>query len=313
MGNPREAYGRALADLAAQDQRIWALDADLCRSTMSVYMELEHPDRYVEAGIAEANMVGMAAGLALCGKVPFVSTFAVFLSGRAYDQIRQSICLAGLSVKLCGSSAGLSDYGDGSTHQTVEDLSLMRALPGMTVLCPGDARQAASAVVAAARHPGPVYLRIGRSDTEDLPGDGTLEIGKMYPLREGSDSTIFATGAMVHPALQAARLAQESGVSALVVNVSTLKPLDGAAAVSLAGRTGLAISCEDHSVIGGLGAALSEVLNPHGIRLHRIGINDRFGQSSNSEAVLMEHYGLTARRIAERIVALAKEKEEAPT
>lgn len=301
MGNPREAYGRALAALAGEDGRIWALDADLNRSTMSCCMEKEFPQRYVEAGIAEANMVGMAAGLALCGKVPFASSFAVFMTGRVYDQIRQSVCIPRLNVKFCGSSAGLSDYGDGSTHQTVEDIALMRALPGMAVLCPGDARQTAATVRAAARWDGPAYIRVTRSEMEDLPGDGSFEIGRVYTAREGSDITVFATGVMVAKALEAANELEREGISALVANVSTIKPLDASEVRRLAKKTGRAFTCEEHSVIGGLGSAAAEALSETGIPVRFMGIEDTFGQSSNSEEKLMAHYGLTSGNVAGRI------------
>lgn len=304
MGNPREAYGRALVGLAREDLRIWALDADLCRSTMSCYMEQEFPERYIEAGIAEANMVGMAAGLALCGKIPFASTFAVFMTGRAFDQIRQSVCIPKLNVKFCGSSAGLSDYGDGSTHQTVEDIAIMRALPNMAVLSPGDARQTHAAVRAAAAWPGPVYLRVTRSELDDLPGDGSFEIGKAYPLTDGGDITIFATGSMAGRAMQAAAALQAKGVSALVANVCTIKPLDAAAMRVLAGKTRMVLTCEEHSVIGGLGSAVAEALSSSGIPVHLMGIEDAFGQSSNDEMALIGHYGLTAGDIAQRVQSI---------
>jgi transketolase len=301
MGNPREAYGRALADLARNDNRIWALDADLNKSTMSCYVEQEFPERFVEAGIAEANMVGMAAGLALCGKVPFASSFAVFMTGRVYDQIRQSVCIPGLSVKLCGSSAGLSDYGDGSTHQTVEDIALMRALPNMAVLCPGDARQAYAMVKAAACWNGPVYMRVTRSEMEDLPGDGSFTVGRVETVREGTGVTVFATGIMVSLALRAAKALEAEGISALVANISTIKPLDVSEVRRLAKKTGLAFTCEEHSVIGGLGSAVAEALSETGVPVRLMGVEDVFGQSSNSEAKLMEHYGLTQDNVAARI------------
>lgn len=306
MGNPREAYGQALVDIAHTDKRIWALDADLCKSTMSCYMEQAFPDRYVEAGIAEANMVGMAAGLALCGKLPFASTFAVFLAGRAFDQIRQSICIPRLNVKFCGSSAGLSDYGDGSTHQTVEDIAIMRALPGMAVLSPGDAKQAYGMVQAAADWDGPVYMRVTRSDLVDLPGGGAFEIGKVYPLIDGQDITIFATGSMVGRAVAAVKELEANGIQPLVVNVSTIKPLDGNAVRELAKQTGLVLTCEEHSIIGGLGSAVAEALAETGIPVHFLGIRDEFGQSSNNEQTLLEHYGLTACHIARQICDLIR-------
>lgn len=304
MGNPREAYGRALVELAREDKRVWALDADLCKSTMSCYMEQEFPERYVEAGIAEANMTGIAAGLALAGKIPFASSFAVFMAGRAFDQIRQAVCIPKLNVKFCGSSTGLSDYGDGSTHQAVEDAAIMRALPNMAVLSPGDARQAHSMVKAAARWDGPVYLRVARGDLDDLPGDGSFEIGKVYPLTEGRDITIFATGAMVNRALRAAEALRAEGVSTLVANVSTIKPLDTAAIQNVAKKTRSVLTCEEHSVIGGLGSAVAEALSKTGIPVDIMGIEDAFGQSSNNEQALLEFYRLTDDDIVKRVKAI---------
>ena len=305
MSNPREAYGKALAEAARQDPRIWALDADLC----SCCLEREFPDRFVEAGIAEANMVGMAAGLALCGKIPFASTFAVFMTGRAFDQIRQSICIPRLNVKICGSSAGLSDYGDGSTHQSVEDIAIMRALPNMTILSPGDARQTGAAVKAAAAWDGPVYLRVTRGEQDDLPGDGSLEIGKVYPMTEGGDITILATGSMAGRALVAAQKLQEAGITALVANVPTIKPLDTAAIRTLAARTGKVLTCEEHSVIGGLGSAVAEALSSSGIPVRIMGIEDTFGMSANNEPALLEEYRLTWQSIAQRVRALVSDKQ----
>lgn len=301
MSNPREAYGRTLVELARADSRIWALDADLCRSTMSCYMEQEFPSRYVEAGIAEANMVGMAAGLALCGKIPFASSFAVFITGRVLDQIRQAVCIPKLNVKLCGSSAGLSDYGDGSTHQSVDDIAFMRALPNMTVLSPGDAGQTAAAVRAAAAWDGPVYLRITRSDMDDLPDSGPFEIGRVYPLTAGTDITVFATGSMAGRAMKAAKTLIGLGVSAQVVNVPTIKPLDRHAVWELARKTQSVLTCEEHSVIGGLGSAVAEALACSGIPVHFMGIQDVFGQSSNSEHALLENYKLTAEDIVKEV------------
>jgi transketolase len=304
MGNPREAYGRALVDLAREDGRVWALDADLCKSTMSCYMEQEIPERYVECGIAEANMTGIAAGLALCGKIPFASTFAAFASGRAYDQIRQAACIPKLGVKICGSSAGLSDYGDGSTHQSVDDIAIMRALPNMAVLSPGDARQAYAMVKAAAYWDGPVYLRVPRGEMDDLPGDGSFEVGRVYELTEGKDIAVFATGTMVPRAVKAAAALKGQGISALVANVSTIKPLDAPAVLAIAKKTRSVLTCEEHSVIGGLGSAVAEALSASGIPVRIMGIEDAFGMSSNSEEELIRHYRLTAEDIAEKVRAI---------
>jgi len=306
MPNPREAYGQALIALARQDSRIWALDADLCKSTMSCYVEQEFPNRFIECGIAEANMVGIAAGLALSGKIPFASTFSVFMTGRAYDQIRQAVCIPALNVKLCGSSCGLSDFGDGSTHQMLEDIAIMRVLPNMTVISPGDARQAGEAVAAAAAWQGPVYLRINRNDMIGLPDVGRFEIGKVYPLSEGTDITVFATGTMAGRAWQAANELRQEGLSVLVVNVPTIKPLDQAAVCALARATGKVLTCEEHNIVGGFGSAIAEALSRTGVPVWFQGIQDEFGQSANREEDLIEYYKLTVADIKARIKGIVE-------
>ena len=307
LRNPREEFGQALLALAKEDERVWALDADLSTSTMSTYIEKNIPDRFVEAGIAEANMVGIGAGLALSGKIPFCNSFAIFMTGRTYDQIRQSLCIPKLSVKICGSSAGLSDYGDGSTHQTIEDIALMRVLPNMVVVSPGDGRQTAEAVRAIAAYDGPAYLRVTRSEMPDLPGDEPFVIGKVYPVVDGNDLTIFATGIMVSRALDAAEILRSEGINICVVNVPSIKPLDVSAIQALAAKTGKVLTCEEHSVIGGLGSAIAEALRKSGIKMDIMGIEDMFGQSANCEADLTEYYKLRPCDIADRIRTALKE------
>ncbi len=298
--NPREEYGKALLNLARQDRNIVALDADLCKSTMSCYIEAEYPERFFEMGIAEQNMVSTAAGLSLVDKIPFVNTFAVFLVGRAYDQIRQAISIGKLNVKIVGSSAGLSDFGDGATHQTVEDVALMRAIPNMTVIVPGDAIEVRAIVNEAYKYKGPVYIRISRNDMEDIfSEDQSFEIGKVYTVKQGRDITIFTMGTMLSVSLKAAQELEDMGISAMVVNVSTLKPLDRQTIIRLAKSTGAVVTVEEHSVIGGLGSAIAEALRSEkNLPIEFVGIEDQFGQSSHNYEELLEFYGLTKENIA---------------
>ncbi len=297
---PRMAYGEKLLELAGANKDIVALDADLSKSTMSCLIEENYPDRFFEMSIAEQNMVATAAGMALKGKIPFVNTFAVFLTGRAFDQIRQSVAYPGLNVKLCGSSAGLSDFGDGATHQTVEDIALMRALPNMTVLSPVDEIETKAMVEFMVRYNGPVYLRLDRNDTPIILDDSyTFDLGKPNVVAEGSDVTIFATGRMVSVALQAADRLESDNVSAKVVNVGTIKPLDEKTVQELAGSTGAAVTVEEHSVYGGLGSAVAERLMTSKIPIVPVGIADRFGQSAMNVEDLLVEYGLTDEAVAQ--------------
>lgn len=300
--NPREKYGKALLDLAKEDRNVLALDADLCKSTMSVNIEENLPKQYIEMGIAEQNMIATAAGFASTGKIPFCHSFAVFITGRAFDQIRQVVCLPNMNVKIIGSSAGLSDFGDGSTHQTVEDIAIMRSIPNMTVLVPGDGLQSAKAVRAAYNWIGPVYVRITRSDMEDVSTENDdFQIGKAYTLRKGKDITIFACGITVNLALKAAVILEKDDISVGVVNVSTLKPLDEETIIKEATSTGKVLTCEEHSIIGGLGEAVAGVLRRQKIEIEFLGIEDEFGQSSNTLEPLMEYYGITTKNIIEKI------------
>jgi transketolase len=293
--NPRVAYGEALLELAAHNPNVVALDADLCKSTMSTLVQEKYPERFFEMGIAEQNMAATAAGLALSGKLPFIHSFAVFVSGRAYDQIRQAICTARLNVKIVGSSAGLSDFGDGATHQSIEDMALMRTLPQMTVLSPCDAYEVKKAVWAMAEREGPVYLRLSRNDVLWVTeADTPFEIGRIQQFRPGKDLVIFATGAMVATALEAARQLAACGISAKIVNVATLKPLDEAGIQRESQGMHGVVTVEEHTVIGGLGSAVLEALSGSRVPVQRIGIRDGFGTSGMSHAELLEHYGLTA-------------------
>jgi len=297
----RAAYGEALAELGAVNSKVVALDADLAHATMTVTFKNAYPDRHFNAGIAEANMVGMAAGMATMGLVPFCSTFAMFGAGRAYEQLRNSVAYPHLNVKLAMSHAGVSVGEDGGSHQCVEDLALLRAIPGMTVICPADANETRRAVFAAAELDGPVYLRLARLASPVFEDEQPFTIGKANVLREGSDVAVFATGLMVSESLAAAKLLEAQGVSAAVINVHTIKPLDAECVAAYARKCGKVVTVEEHSVIGGLGDAVADaLLGKVDCAFHKIGVQDRFGQSGKAKAVL-EEYGLTAPQIAEGI------------
>ena len=294
----RAAYGEALAELGAVNDKVVALDADLAHATMTVTFKNAFPDRHFNAGIAEANMVGMAAGMSAMGLIPFCSTFAMFGAGRAYEQVRNSVAYPHLNVKLAMTHAGVSVGEDGGSHQCVEDLALMRAIPGMTVLCPADAKETRRAVFAAAEMDGPVYLRLARLASPVFEEEQPFEIGKANVLREGTDVAVFATGLMVSEALAAAKLLEERGVSAAVVNVHTIKPIDAACVTEYAKKCGRVVTVELIDRIGGLGDAVAEVLmGKVSCAFKKIGVQDRFGQSGKAKEVLRE-YGLTAPQIA---------------
>ena len=297
----RAAYGEALAELGAVNDKVVVLDADLSCATMTVTFKKAFPDRHFNAGIAEANMVNMAAGMSTMGLIPFCSTFAVFGAGRAYEQVRNSIAYPRLNVKLAMTHAGLSVGEDGGSHQAIEDLALMRVIPGMTVLCPADAKETRKAVFAAAEMDGPVYIRLARLATPVFEEDYPFEIGKANVLREGGDVAVFATGLMVTEALEAAKLLEAQGIHAAVINVHTIKPIDAARVTDYAQKCGKVVTVEEHSVIGGLGDAVADVLmGKVDCRFKKIGIQDCFGQSGKAKDVLKE-YGLTAPQIAESI------------
>jgi transketolase len=300
--NQRLAYGEELVALGKENKDIVVLDADLSKSTMSCMFQNEFPDRFFEMGIAEQDMLSTAAGLALGGKIPFASSFAVFVAGRAYDQIRQTISIGKLNVKICGSSAGLSDFGDGATHQSIEDLAIMSAIPNLTVLTPCDAEETRQAVRAAVGIKGPVYIRVSRNDVPDYiePG-GAFELGKMRVLREGSDVVLFAHGTMVARAMEAAEDLEESNISAKVVNVSTMKPFDQAQVLELTKGARAVVTAEEHTYLGGLASAVCLALRKTKIPVDYVAINDAFGQSAYSAGELMKHYGLTSQNIIEKV------------
>lgn len=305
MQNPRETYGRTLVELGRENPDIVVLEADLGRSTMTCYFEEAFPGRFFEMGIGEANMTSFAAGLSLTGKIPFTNSFAVFAAGRSYDQIRQGICIPRLNVKIVGSSAGLSDFGDGSSHQTVEDMAIMRAIPNLAVLAPADANETRAMTRAIAAYQGPVYMRITRNDLPDVTAaDTPFEIGKSRVIRDGSDVVVFAVGQMVSEALKAADDLGSRGLSVRVVNVSTLKPADEATLLAAArGMKGI-VTAEEHSLIGGLASLICFVFRGRAIPIQCVGIADEFGQSAQSYRELQEAYGLTADHISACVQSL---------
>ena len=258
----REAYGKALAELANTNENIVVLDADLSKSTKTSEFKAICPKRFFNMGIAEANMMSVAAGLSTCGKIPFVSTFAMFAAGRAFEQIRNAICYPRLNVKVCATHAGITVGEDGASHQTVEDLSLMRAIPNMVVISPSDAVETKAAIEAIAEYNGPCYVRLGRAPVNVINDENNykFEIGKGVLLNEGTDLTIVATGIMVDVALEAKEILASQGISARVINIHTLKPIDSDILVKAAKETGAIVTVEEHSIIGGLGSAVSEVL-----------------------------------------------------
>jgi len=305
--NQRLAYGEELVALGKENQNVVVLEADLGKSTMSALFQDAYPERYFEMGIAEANMMSTAAGLAASGKIAFASTFAVFASGRAYDQLRQTISIGKLNVKVCGSSSGLSDFGDGSTHQAIEDIAIMSAIPNMTVLTPCDAEETRKAVHAAAAHEGPVYIRTNRNDLKDYTDAGTpFEIGKVSVVKDGTDVAIFAHGTMIEVSMKAAEELEKSGISAKVVNVSTMKPFDAEGVRKIAESVKAVVTAEEHTYIGGLAANTALAMRGVNVPMDFVAVNDEFGQSAHSAVELMVHYGLTPENVAAKAKALLK-------
>lgn len=297
----REAYGKALVELGKQNDKVVVLDADLAGATMTKYFKAEFPDRFYDCGIAEANMVNISAGLSTMGLIPFCSTFAMFGAGRAYEQIRNSVAYPKFNVKICCSHAGVSVGEDGGSHQSVEDIALMRLVPSMTVVVPADAKEAEKATFAIAELNGPVYMRTARLATPVFEEDYPFEIGKANVLREGKDAAVFACGLMVNEALEAAKLLAAEGIEISVINMHTIKPLDAECVLKYAKECGNVVTVEEHSVIGGLGDAVADVLMGNVCcKFKKIGIYDQFGQSGKAADVLRE-YGLTADQIAAKI------------
>ena len=301
----RESYGNALAELGAQNPNIVVLDADLAGATKTGVFKKAFPERHIDCGIAEGNMMGVAAGLATCGKIPFASSFAMFAAGRAFEQVRNSIGYPHLNVKIGATHAGISVGEDGATHQCNEDIAIMRTIPGMTIICPADDVEARAAVKAAAEYVGPVYMRFGRLAVPVINDEANykFEIGKGITLKEGKDVTIIATGLEVDESLEAAKLLEADGISAEVINIHTIKPLDKELVVASAKKTGKVVTVEEHSVIGGLGGAVAEALSEEApTKMLRIGMMDKFGQSGPAKA-LIEYYGLDGKSIYEKVKA----------
>jgi len=301
----RDAYGEILPELGSEDDDIVVLTADLAGSTRTKYFGQEHPDRFFNVGITEANMMGMSAGLAMEGKKPFASTFAVFATGKPWEQIRQTIAYQSAPVRIVATHAGITVGEDGASHQIIEDVSNMRVLPNMKVVVPADATQTREVIKRVSKDmDGPVYVRLARAAFPVVYEECDFELGEAEVLKEGEDVTIFAMGLMVANSLDAAELLEERGISAEVINVSTVKPLDEETVLSSVEKTGAAITAEEHNVIGGLGSAISEVVSEeHPVPVKKIGIQDRFGESGSAYE-LIEHFGLTARDIADRTETL---------
>ena len=307
----REAYGKALAKYGMENENIVVLDADLSKSTKTADFKKVCPDRFINMGIAEGNMMAVAAGLAACGKIPFASTFAMFAAGRAFEQIRNSICYPKLNVKICATHAGITVGEDGASHQAIEDISLMRSIPNMTIINPSDAVEAEAAIKAIIEYKGPCYVRLGRSAVNIINdnADYKFEIGKGSLLREGKDATIIATGIMVDAALEAYNILAEEGIRTRVINIHTIKPIDEEIITKAARETGVIITAEEHSIIGGLGSAVAEVVSAnYPVSVLRVGIKDVFGESGKP-AELLKAYGLTAEDIVKEVkkgIAMAK-------
>ena len=301
----RNAYGEALVELAEKYPELVVLDSDLAGATMSKFFASAYPERFFDCGIAECNMTGIAAGMAAAGLKPFTNTFAMFAAGRAYEQVRNSIAYPNLNVKVVGSHGGVSVGEDGATHQCIEDFALMRAIPNMMVLCPCDGHEMRLATEALLNYEGPAYMRLQRSATEvftDEIADYKFELGKGVTLTEGNDVAIIANGLMVSLAVKAAEQLKAEGINARVINIHTIKPIDEELVVKAAQDCGCVLTCEEHSVIGGLGGAVCEVLSEKcPVPVVRLGVNDEFGRSGTAAAVL-EYYGLTV----ENIVCKAK-------
>lgn len=306
----REAYGAALAEFGTK-YNIVVLDADLSKSTKTATFLKKFPDRFFNIGIAEANMMGIAAGIASTGKTVFASTFAMFAAGRAYDQIRNSICYTDLNVKIGATHAGISIGEDGGSHQCIEDIALMRVIPNMTVISPCDAIETRHAVEASILHNGPVYIRLGRLDVPVLfdENDYKFELGKGITIKDGSDATIIATGLMVPEAIEASNILNQKKINVRVINIHTIKPIDKDIIVKAAIETGVIVTAEEHNILGGLGSAISEVVcENHPVPVYKVGIEDKFGRSGKPKE-LLEYYNLTAKHIANKVEAIIKQKK----
>ncbi len=299
----REAYGKALAELIVEDKKVVVLDADLSKSTKTADAKAVCPERHFNVGIAEGNMMGVAAGLASCGNTVFASSFAMFATGRAYEQVRNSIGYTHLNVKICATHAGITLGEDGASHQSIEDIALMRAIPGMTVIQPCDDIETKQVIKAISKINGPCYVRLGRSAVDTVnTEDYVFELGKGSVLRKGKDITLVATGMMVQQALLAANTLSDQGIEVNVINIHTIKPLDEALILEYAKQSKLIVTCEEHSKFGGLGSAVAETLSKnHPMKLAMVAVNDTFGESGTPNA-LIEKYGLTAKDIVKTVL-----------
>ena len=307
----REAYGKALAALANTNENVVVLDADLSKSTKTADFKAVAPERFFNMGIAEGNMMGVAAGLSTCGKVPFVSTFAMFAAGRAFEQIRNSICYPKLNVKVCATHAGLTVGEDGASHQAIEDISLMRSVPNMVVINPADDIETEAAIKAVAEMEGPCYVRLGRMAVSRVNDETNYNfvIGKGITLAEGNDVAIIATGIMVEAALEAKEELAKEGINARVINIHTIKPIDEELIIKAAKETGVIVTAEEHSIIGGLGSAVAEVVSEKcPVPVLRVGVKDTFGESGKPNE-LLEKYGLTSNNIVNKVKEVIKLKQ----
>ena len=305
----RDSYGQTLVELGAENKDIVVMDADLAAATKTALFAKAYPDRFFDAGIAEGNMAGIAAGLAACGKIPFISSFAMFATGRAYEQVRNSIGYPQLNVKICASHAGITVGEDGASHQCLEDIALMRSIPGMVVMCPADDIEARAAVRAAAAYEGPVYIRLGRSAVPVINdrSDYKFEWGKGILVKEGTDVTLVATGIMVNSAMEAAEMLEKDGISAEIIDIHTIKPIDEEILLKSVKKTGKVITMEEHSTINGLGSAVCDVIcEKYPVRVKKLGIEDIYGESG-SAAALMEKYRLDGNGIYEQVKAYLAE------
>ena len=299
----REAYGKALAALANTNENVVVLDADLSKSTKTADFKAVAPEKFFNMGIAEGNMMGVAAGLSTCGKIPFVSTFAMFAAGRAFEQIRNSICYPKLNVKVCATHAGLTVGEDGASHQAIEDISLMRSVPNMVVINPADDIETEAAIKAVAQMEGPCYVRLGRMAVSRVNDEANYNfvIGKGITLAEGNDVAIIATGIMVEAALEAKEELAKEGINARVINIHTIKPIDEELIIKAAKETGVIVTAEEHSIIGGLGSAVAEVVSENcPVPVLRVGVKDTFGESGKPNE-LLEKYGLTSNDIVNKV------------
>lgn len=304
----REAYGKTLAEFICENENIVVLDADLTKSTKTNEAKKSCPQRHFNIGIAEANMMCIAAGFAASGKIVYASSFAMFATGRAFEQVRNSICYPHLNVKICATHAGITLGEDGASHQSVEDIALMRAVPNMQIIQPCDGKETEAVIRAVAEIPGPVYVRLGRSAVDDVHGDDyQFHFGKGEIVRQGHDVAIFATGLMVQESLQAAEVLAADGISCTVINMATIKPIDRELIVKMAKTHRYLVSCEEHSIMGGFGSAIAEVLvGSYPARLEIIGIKDTFGESGKPRE-LLEKYGLGSASVVERIRELIEQ------